>query len=96
MLGGLKRNFMYNRTQEKGAVTPQETNADLPMSVQESPVEVWVSSGMLQGQNTECSSECTRPLEGGHRYLHYLHHSLVSGQTTGTEHSQQKIVLKIY
>ena len=50
MLGELKRNFMHNRTQEKGAVTPQETNADLPMSVQESPVEVWVSSGMLQGR----------------------------------------------
>ena len=34
-----------------------------------------------------------------HHYLHYLHHSLVSGQTTGREHSpthQQKIGLKIY
>ena len=39
------------------------------------------------------------PFEGGHHYLHYLHHSLVSGQTTGREHSptpQQKIGLKIY
>ena len=34
--------------QEKGAVTPQETDPDLPMSVQESPVEVWVSGGLLQ------------------------------------------------
>ena len=37
---------------------------------------------------------CTGPFEGGPHYLHYLHHSLVSGQTTGREHSpthQQKM-----
>ena len=28
---------------------PQETDPDLPMSVQESPVEVWVSGGLPQG-----------------------------------------------
>ena len=28
--------------EEKEAVTPQETDPDLPMSVQESPVEAWV------------------------------------------------------
>ena len=33
---------MHTRTQEKGAVTPQETDPDLPVSVQESPAEVWV------------------------------------------------------
>ena len=35
----------------------------------------------------------------GHHYLHYLHHSLTSGQITGREHSpalQQKTGLKIY
>ena len=31
-------------------MTPQETGPDLPVSVQESLVEVWVSSGLLQGQ----------------------------------------------
>ena len=34
-----------------------------------------------------------------HHYLHYLHHSLASGQTTGREHCpphQDKIGLKIY
>ena len=31
------------------AVTPQEIDPDLRMSVQESPVEMWVSSGLLQG-----------------------------------------------
>ena len=39
------------------------------------------------------------PFEGGHHSVHYLHHSLASGQTTGGEHSpthQRKIGLKIY
>ena len=48
-LGGHKQNLVRTRTQEKGAVTPQETDPDLPVSVQESPGEVWVSSGLLQG-----------------------------------------------
>ena len=30
-------------------MTPQETDPDLPMSVQASLEEVWVSSGLLQG-----------------------------------------------
>ena len=37
------------RTQEKGVVTPQETDPDLPMSLPVSPAEVWVSGGLLQG-----------------------------------------------
>ena len=48
---------------------------------------------------TEFSSACMEPFEGGHHYLHYLHHSVASGQATGREHSptqQQKIGLKIY
>ncbi len=49
-LGGHKQNLVHTRTQEKGAVTPQETDPDLPMSVQESLAEAWVSSGLLQGQ----------------------------------------------
>ena len=36
--------------QEKGTVTPQETDSDFPMSVQPSWTEVWVSGGLLQGQ----------------------------------------------
>ena len=39
------------------------------------------------------------PFEGGHHYLHYLHNTLASDQTTGREHRpahQQKIGLKIY
>ena len=49
-LGGHKQNFVCTRTQEKGTVIPQETEPDLPVSVQESPAEVWVDSCLSQGQ----------------------------------------------
>ena len=49
--------LVHTRTQEKGAVTPQETDPDLPMSVQESPVEVWVGGGLLQGWD-HCVQQC--------------------------------------
>ena len=49
-LGGHQQNFVCTRTQEKGAVTPQETEPDLPVSVQESLAEAWVDSGRLCGQ----------------------------------------------
>ena len=45
-----KQTLMCTRTQEKEAMTPQETDPDLPVSVQESPAEAWVGSGLLQGQ----------------------------------------------
>ena len=96
-LGGHTQNLVCTRTQDKGEVTPQETDPDLLMSVQESPAEVWVGRGLAQGRGSECS-KCM-PFEGGRHYLHYLHHSLASGQTTGRERSpthQQKIGLKIY
>ena len=40
---------LCTRTQEKGAVSPQETDPDLTVSVQESPWEAWVGGGLLQG-----------------------------------------------
>ena len=49
-LGGHKQNIVYTRTQEKEAVSPQETEPDLPVTVQESPSEAWVNSGLLQGE----------------------------------------------
>ena len=55
---------------------------------------VWCRIG-----STECNSACMGPFEGAHHYLHYLYSSLVSGQTTGREHSlayQQKTGSKIY
>ena len=53
-LGGHKQNPVCTRTQEKGAVSPQEADPDLPISVQESPVEVWVSGGLQQGNANPC------------------------------------------
>ena len=37
---------VHDMVQEKGAVAPQETNPYLPMSIQESLVEAWVSSSL--------------------------------------------------
>ena len=48
--GGQKLILVSTRTQEKGKVTPQETDPNLPVSVQESLAEVWVHGGLLQGQ----------------------------------------------
>ena len=48
-LGGHKPNLVCTRMQEKGAVTPQETDPDLPVCVQESLVQAWVGGGLLQG-----------------------------------------------
>ena len=48
-LGGHKQNLVLTRSQEKGAVTRQETEPDLPVSVQESLVEIWVNSGLILG-----------------------------------------------
>ena len=42
-------NKLCTRTQEKGAVTPQKTDPDLPVSVQKSLEEAWVDGGLLQG-----------------------------------------------
>ena len=41
-----QQNLVCTRTQEKGRVIPQETNSDLPVSVQESLAKVWVDSGL--------------------------------------------------
>ena len=43
------KKLVCTRTQEKGAVTPQETDPDMPVRVQESLAEIWVSGGLLQG-----------------------------------------------
>ena len=48
-LGGHKQNLVCTRIQEKGAVTPQETDPDFPGGVQESPEQVWVGAGLLYG-----------------------------------------------
>ena len=52
-LGGHKQNLVSTRTQEKAAVTPQETEPDLPVSVQESPdykLEKTLMLGKIEGR----------------------------------------------
>ena len=49
-LGEHKLKLMSTRTQERGSVILQETDPDLPVRVQESLAEAWVSGGLLQGQ----------------------------------------------
>ena len=71
---------------------PQETDPDLPVSVQESLAEAWSAVSCCRIGGTECSSVCMDLLKGGRLYLHYHNRSLVSGQTTGnTAYNQQKI-----
>ena len=43
------KKLVSTRTQEKGAVTPKETDPDLPVSVQEALVEACVGCGLHQG-----------------------------------------------
>ena len=49
-LGGHKQNLVHIRTLENGALTLQETETDLPVSVQEPLAEAWVDSGLPWGQ----------------------------------------------
>ena len=46
-LGGHKQKLMCTRNQKKGAVTLQETDPDLPVHVQDSLLEAWVSGSLL-------------------------------------------------
>ena len=93
--------LVCTRTQRKGAESPQETEPDLPVSVQESPAEVWVDSCLSQGQRhwLQQSWELGLWHKSFWRRSPLPHHSLASGQTTGREHSltHRKITgLKIY
>ena len=95
-LGGHKQNLVLTRSQKKGVVTPQETEPDLPVSVQESPVEAGSTVACCLVRGTKYNNAGVGPLEGGDLYPH---HSWASGQTTGKEHRpahQQKLGLKIY
>ena len=101
-LGGHKQNLVFIRTQEKGAMTSQETEQDLAVCAWESLSEAWVDSdrrGVGEGQEPwlqqswEAQLARMSPFEWGCSCCHYPYHSLASGQTTGREHSsthQQK------
>ena len=60
-----KQNLVCTRTQEKGAVTPQETDTDLPVSIQESPAE---AAACCRVKGTEYNSAGISPFEGGPHY----------------------------
>ena len=47
---GKQQNLLCTKTQEKGEMTPQETELDLPVIVLESLVEAWVDRGLPWGQ----------------------------------------------
>ena len=49
-IGGHKQNLACTRTQAKDAVTPEDTEPELPVSVLGSPAEVWVGNGLPWGQ----------------------------------------------
>ena len=98
-VGGHKQSLVCTRTQERGEVTPEEIDPDLPVSVQESLGKPWVGVSCCRVGGTACSTACMGTFERSHHYLHYLHHSLASGQKAERAHSpahQWKIGLKIY
>ena len=47
---------MHSRTQEKGAVTPQEREPDLPVSIWDSPAEAWSPVACYGVRDTDCST----------------------------------------
>ena len=51
-LGGHKQNLVCSRSQKKGAVSPQVTELDFPVRVQESLMEVWANT-LASGQTAE-------------------------------------------
>ena len=53
------------RTQEKGAVTSQETDLDLSVSVQESPAEAWDGGGLLHSWGHCVQQGLRGPLQEG-------------------------------
>ena len=46
-------------------MTTQETDADLPVSVQASPAEAWVAAGPLRVGGAKRGSACVGPFGGG-------------------------------
>ena len=72
-LGRHEQNLVHTRTQEKGAVTPQETEPDLPVCVGVSG-GAWVDStgsGQWPQQSWEAQGAGVSPFEGGCHYSHY-------------------------
>ena len=62
------QSFVHTTSHKIGAVSPQETEPDFPVSVQESLAEARVDSGLLRGPGTEYNSACTSLFEGHHHH----------------------------
>ena len=54
---------MCTRTQEKGVMTQEKTDSDLPMNVQGSLAEAWSEVAWCRVGGTECSSASMRPVK---------------------------------
>ena len=70
-LRGHRQNLVSTRSQAIGAVSPQETEPYLPVSVQEALAEARVDSGLLRGQRPEYNSVGTSAFEGGCHHYNY-------------------------
>ena len=53
---------MLTTSLDKGIVCPEETEPDLPVSVQESLAEVWVGGSLLLGQGAMCAAVSAQDL----------------------------------
>ena len=83
-LGGHKQNLVHKVPGEKNSGDP---TGDLPVGVRESPEEAWAVVACCRTGDTACSSTCMGSFEGGHHYLHYLHHSFSSVQFSSVTQS---------
>ena len=82
-----QQNLVHTRTQEKGAVTPEQTVPDLTcvcLGVSGGGVgRQWLpwSQGHRLEQSCEARHAGINSFERGHHYDHYPYHSLVQDQT---------------
>ena len=65
------------------------------MGVEEFLVKAWVGTGLMQGWGQGLYSTCMGSIEGGHHYLHYLHHNLAPGKESSPRISLEGMMLKL-
>ena len=94
ILKGHKQNLVHNRTQGIWAVTPQEPESNLLVSVGRSPAEVWVGSGSPRGQWHWQQQSWEVPLGMSPCGICHYHRAcrlqswITSGQTTNRKETQ--------
>ena len=92
---------MCTRTQKKRAVTPQETEPDMLVSVWKSPAEVCIDTGLKQVRDTEYNSPGSRSVLASVLLKEVTINSITATIVwpQARKHSptqQKKIILKIY